>query len=218
MKNATMFPSHKASTVLMLSIFIATWINPIWPIEQALHSSLTLIGFVALWWHARKHPISDRDFLLIAIFICIHCIAARWLYSNIPYDQWLQSALGFSLNQQLGCSRNHFDRLVHFLYGWCFTPAIAAYASARLQQSPRIGFYVALSAIMISSLCYEWFEWLIAITLSAQNAEAYNGQQGDMWDAHKDMLLATLGSLIWIKTYRAEQTEPCRSPSIQPHN
>ena len=27
-------------------------------------------------------------------------------------------------------------------------------------------------------------------------AESYNGQQGDMWDAHKDMALAMIGSMI----------------------
>ncbi|MBP1502255.1 DUF2238 domain-containing protein, partial [Acinetobacter nosocomialis] len=27
--------------------------------------------------------------------------------------------------------------------------------------------------------------------------ENYNGQQGDMWDAHKDMLLATTGAIFY---------------------
>jgi len=30
----------------------------------------------------------------------------------------------------------------------------------------------------------------------AEAAEAYNGQQGDIWDAHADMLLATIGALL----------------------
>ncbi len=47
---------------------------------------------------------------------------------------------------------------------------------------------------MATSLIYEWLEWLIAIGLSPEEAENYNGQQGDMWDAHKDMLLATVGA------------------------
>lgn len=49
---------------------------------------------------------------------------------------------------------------------------------------------------MATSLFYEWIEWLIAIGLSPEEAENYNGQQGDIWDAHKDMLLATLGAMI----------------------
>ncbi len=50
--------------------------------------------------------------------------------------------------------------------------------------------------VMATSLFYEWIEWLIAIGLSPEEAENYNGQQGDIWDAHKDMLLATLGAMI----------------------
>ncbi|MGE8539319.1 MAG: DUF2238 domain-containing protein, partial [Acinetobacter sp.] len=36
----------------------------------------------------------------------------------------------------------------------------------------------------------------IAIGLSPEEAENYNGQQGDSWDAHKDILLATLGAIF----------------------
>lgn len=192
-------PSKKTSTALMATIFIMSWIKPIWPAEQALHSSLTVIAFLILWRHVKTNRVTDLNFFLIIIFLLIHSIAARWLYSNTPYDKWLEAALGFSLNHYLGWTRNHFDRLVHFLYGFCFTPAIISYAVDRYDQTRKKGFIIAISAIMITSLWYEWFEWLIAITLSANDAEAYNGQQGDMWDAHKDMLLATIGSLVWAK-------------------
>ena len=57
-------------------------------------------------------------------------------------------------------------------------------------------FTLAVMTIMCSSLVYEWFEWAIALALSPDAAEAYNGQQGDLWDAHADMLMATVGSLL----------------------
>jgi putative membrane protein len=56
-------------------------------------------------------------------------------------------------------------------------------------------FALAVMLVMCSSLVYEWAEWGIALALSPEAAEAYNGQQGDVWDAHMDMLLATLGAL-----------------------
>lgn len=49
---------------------------------------------------------------------------------------------------------------------------------------------------MASSLFYELIEWWIAMGLSPEDAENYNGQQGDQWDAHKDMFLATLGAIV----------------------
>lgn len=192
-----MIPSKRISTVLMLLVFAATWIAPLWPVEQALHSSLTVIGFALLWRCSARWGITERDFLLIALFLSVHSVAARWLYSNVPYDAWGRALFHVSIDQYFGWTRNHADRLVHFLYGVCLTPAAVSYLTTRRALSPRLAFYVAVSAVMVTSLWYEWFEFAIALGLSADDAEAYNGQQGDMWDAHKDMLLATVGSLLW---------------------
>ena len=57
-------------------------------------------------------------------------------------------------------------------------------------------FTVLLYLIISYSLIYEWIEWFIAMGLSPEDAENYNGQQGDIWDAHQDMLLATVGTII----------------------
>lgn len=203
-----MFPSKPLSTGIMLLVIALTWLHPIWPLEQALHNSLTVFGFVVLWRYLRERPMSDRDYALIALFICMHSIAARWLYSNVPYEAWLKAIGGFTLKETVGWNRNHFDRLVHLLYGFCFTPAIAAHVIHGHHYSRKAAFYLAITAIMVTSLWYEWFEWLVAITLSAQDAEAYNGQQGDMWDAHKDMLAATLGSAVWAWSYLRRAAHP----------
>lgn len=181
----------------VLAVFVATWIKPLWPLEQSLHSSLTVLGLAGLWWVDRRWRLGNGAFAAICGFIAIHCIAARWLYSNIPYDQWLQSLVGWSPDATFGWKRNHFDRLIHFLYGVCFTPALVQlvrHAWPRLRFGHA--FTLAVMTIMCSSLVYEWFEWGIALALSPDAAEAYNGQQGDPWDAHADMLLATLGSLL----------------------
>jgi putative membrane protein len=200
-----MYPSRRVSTAILLLVILATWIQPAWPIEQAMHGSLTVVGLALLWRYARKYPLSDRDYFLIVIFLCVHSVAARWLYSYVPYDQWLRSITGLSLNDSLGWTRNNFDRLVHFLFGLCFTPAIVSHAMQRHKRSARSAFYVTLAIVMIASLWYEWFELAVAMTLSGEDAESYNGQQGDMWDAHKDMLMATLGSLAWSRFYLSKK-------------
>ena len=186
-----------ATFALMLVIFL-TWLAPIWPYEQALHCSLTVLGLGVLAWFERCYPMSNFDFALVMVFFVIHSIAAHWLYSNVPYDVWFQAVFGQGLNEIMGWTRNHFDRLVHFCYGFCFAPAIIGYAKIKGATQRKTAWLIAICAIMVTSLWYEWFEWLIAATLSPSDAEAYNGQQGDMWDAHKDMLSATIGALIWF--------------------
>lgn len=188
---------QRIALLLTVIVFAITWVAPLWPIEQALHSSLTVVGLVWLALHARRWPMRDGDFVAICAFIAVHCVAARWLYSNVPYDAWLRALLDWSPQAAFGWERNHFDRLIHLLYGLCFTTALAAHAR---QRWPRIGvgqgFTLAVLAIMATSLIYEWLEWGIALLLSPEAAEAYNGQQGDIWDAHMDMLLATLGAAL----------------------
>lgn len=194
---APMSIAKKTAFAGVLAVFAATWVHPLWPAEQALHGSLAVIGLAALWWVDRRWRLGNGAFIAICAFIAIHCVAARWLYSNVPYDAWLQAATGWSPNAAFGWQRNHFDRLIHLLYGLCFTPALVqlvrhAWPTLRIGQA----FTLSVMAIMCSSLAYEWLEWGIALLLSPEAAEAYNGQQGDMWDAHADMLLATLGSLL----------------------
>ena len=184
----------RIALALTLAVFAASWINPPWPLEQALHSSLTVVGLVWLWRHDRRWPMQPAQFMLICAFISVHCIAARWLYSYVPYDQWMQWLTGWSPQQAFGWQRNHADRLIHLLFGICLAPATLTYLRQRWPLSPRQGFVLTIMAIMCASLVYEWLEWAIALTLSPQAAESYNGQQGDLWDAHADMLLATVGA------------------------
>ena len=55
--------------------------------------------------------------------------------------------------------------------------------------------------IQTGSMIYELFEWLLTIVMSSDAADSYNGQQGDMWDAQKDMALALLGSTTMLLFY-----------------
>jgi putative membrane protein len=171
-----MAPAKPVTTALFALVLTATWIQPLWPLEQALHGSLTVLA---------------------CLFLSVHSVAARWLYSNVPYEAWSQALFGVSPDTFFGWKRNQFDRMVHFLYGACLTPAIAAQAQAKYGVDRRRAFHLAIAAIMLTGLWYEWLEWLVAVALGEGAAESYNGQQGDIWDAHKDMAIAALGSLLW---------------------
>jgi len=192
-----MHPVGRIAYALTVAIFAITWIAPRWPVEQALHSSLTVVGLIWLWRHDRRWPMRGGDFAAICAFIAVHSIAARWLYSNVPYDAWMRALFDWSPQAAFGWERNHFDRLIHLLFGLCFGAAIARHLRQRWTGlSVGQGYALAQLTIMAASLIYEWLEWAIALTLSPEAAEAYNGQQGDMWDAHMDMLLASLGAAL----------------------
>jgi acyl carrier protein len=50
--------------------------------------------------------------------------------------------------------------------------------------------------VMALSMLYELIEWLAAAVVGGELGMAYLGTQGDVWDAHKDMGLATLGASL----------------------
>ena len=49
---------------------------------------------------------------------------------------------------------------------------------------------------MSTSMTYELIEWAAAVYLGGDLGMTYLGTQGDVWDGHKDMALASLGALI----------------------
>jgi putative membrane protein len=167
-------------------VAVATWWDPPWPVEQALHSSLTVVALLALGWVHKRVGLSVRTWTWALIFLALHTIAARWIYSFVPYDDWTDALLGIRLSDVFGWQRNHFDRLVHFAYGLC--------ATMMLRLKPLR----SLEIVLATSALYELFEWGIAVTLAPGMAEAYNGQQGDIWDPHKDMTLALLGAIVAV--------------------
>ncbi|WP_412735901.1 DUF2238 domain-containing protein [Krasilnikovia sp. MM14-A1259] len=180
-----------------LIVVAATWWRPLHPAEQALHHSLTVLGLVALVLVQRRRPLPYVSFLLILIFLVLHSVAARWIYSFVPYDDWASWLFGVRLNEVFGWQRNNFDRLVHLSYGLCFGPVLF-FRFREAGRSIRWSALTAVEVVLSTSALYELFEWAIALTLAPEAAEAYNGQQGDMWDAQKDMAIATLGAMIAV--------------------
>jgi putative membrane protein len=194
---STFPPAHRWTLGVFLTVLAATWWRPLHPVEQALHHSLTVVGLVALVLVQRRRPLPYPSFLLILIFLALHSVAARWIYSFVPYDDWTDMLFGVRLNELFGWHRNNFDRLVHLSYGLCFGPVLFA-RFREAGRSIRGAALAAVEVVLSTSAAYELFEWGIALTLAPGAAEAYNGQQGDVWDAHKDMLVATVGAVAAV--------------------
>ena len=52
------------------------------------------------------------------MFLCLHTIGSHYTYSLVPYDAWAEKVCGRTLNSVFGFDRNHYDRLVHFSFGF----------------------------------------------------------------------------------------------------
>jgi putative membrane protein len=126
----------------------------------------------------------------------LHTIGGRYTYTNVPYDALAEALTGHTISDIFGFTRNHYDRLVHLAYGLLAVLPVREALRRHLGVSPGLALYVAVESVLAVSLLYELVEWLLALTVAGPAAEFYNGQQGDPWDAQKDMALALLGALV----------------------
>lgn len=188
---------HFAVVALLLLALIVATIEPLEYASYGLHQIGTAIMLVFLLYCLKKVGLSFWSFALYIGFLLIHILGAHYLYSYVPYNEWLIHWFHFDLNHAMGWTRNMYDRLVHFGYGLLLYPFFLRLFQVWVPQlSAKVLFILVVQFVMASSLVYEWIEWIIAIGLSPEAAENYNGQQGDAWDAHKDMWIATVGALL----------------------
>jgi len=180
-------------TVAALSLAIG---SP-YPDQMPLQHTATVLMSGYLLYQILTHRVRELDLRCLLGFMLVHAFAARWIYSYVPYDRWTQSLFGFSVTQTFHFRRNHFDRLVHFLYGVLVSPHILRKFSRHV-ATRGASRYFTVEFVAASSLLYELFEWALTAFLSPDDVESYNGQQGDAWDAHKDMLSAIVGSLAVV--------------------
>ena len=162
--------------------------------------TVALLGFLCLTFRAFR--LTNLSYLLVFTFMCLHVVGAHYTYALVPYDDWLTTAarrLGvseFRLGTALGWERNHFDRLVHFAFGLLNAYPVREIFVRVVRARGFWSYYLPLDVVISFSAGYELLEWGVAVVFGGETAQAYLGTQGDVWDAHKDMLLATLGGLI----------------------
>jgi putative membrane protein len=123
-------------------------------------------------------------------------VGAHYTYVKVPYNTWTQQIFGNSLNSVLGWERNHFDRLVHFSYGLLLAYPLREVFLRIVNVRGFWGYFLPLDITMSTPMIFELFEWAAAETFGGDLGVAYLGTQGDVWDAHKDMMLASIGAAL----------------------
>jgi putative membrane protein len=197
---AIMIQYHNKYVVVLTAVFSIEWIllaisphdRADWALENAIVAALVIL-LAATY---KKFPLSRVSYTLIFIFLMLHEIGAHYTYAEVPYDEWMKQLLGYSFNQSMGFERNHFDRLVHFSYGLLLAYPIREVFIRIADVKGFWGYFLPLDLTMSTSMMYELLEWGAARLLGGDLGMAYLGTQGDIWDAHMDMALASLGALV----------------------
>jgi putative membrane protein len=177
---------------ILLVVFFGIWISTLigttdmsnWILENFL--TILFVTFLAVTY--RRYQFSDLSYLLICIYLCLHVYGAKYTYAENPLGYWLQDT--FHLE------RNHYDRIVHFSFGFLLAYPMREVCLNWLKFPVWVSWALPIEITLSISGLYELVEWAVADLFFPAQGGAYLGTQGDIWDAQKDMALATLGAIL----------------------
>ena len=178
---------------LWLSIFIPVliWsaVLPKDPFTWFLEVLTVFIGLFILLLTYKKYPLTPLLYTLILIHMVVLMVGGHYTYAEVPFFDWIKEVFDQS--------RNNYDKVGHFAQG--FIPAILAreiLIRKDIIQDAKIWLnFIILSIVLAFSAFYELVEWWVSIAVG-EDAEAFLGTQGYMWDTQSDMGYALFGGVM----------------------
>jgi len=176
----------------LIVFFVINWVNSFvgntdasnWLLENTL--VFIFLGFLIFTY--KKYKFSDLSYLLICIYLCLHVYGSKYTYAENPFGYWIKDALDLS--------RNHYDRIVHFSFGFLLAYPMREMFLKWFKFPAWVAWTLPIEITLSISAFYELIEWSVADVFFKAQGDAYLGTQGDIWDAQKDIFLAFLGAII----------------------
>jgi len=185
------------------AFWFAAWAIHPKNLQDFVLEHLLTVGLAAFLLTTRRaFRLTNLSYSLIFVFMCLHVVGAHYTYAEVPYEEWVATVgrltghPDFRLGSALGWPRNQFDRLVHFSFGLLMAYPVREIFVRIARVRGFWSYYLPLDVTISFSAAYELIEWGVAILFGGETATTYLGTQGDVWDAQKDMALASLGGLI----------------------
>jgi len=186
--------SLSSKSYLWLGIFfgVLVWsgIEPKDRLTWILEAGPAIVGLLVMAKTRISFPLTP----LLYFWILLHCIVlmvgAKYTYAEVP--------LFDSIREIFGWERNNYDKVGHFMQG--FVPALLA--REILIRKKVVNFagwrnFIIVSICLAFSAFYELIEWWAAL-LIGEDADAFLGTQGYVWDTQSDMAWALLGAFVCL--------------------
>jgi len=173
---------------LFFTVLLWSGIHPKDQFTWFLEVVPALIGFVLILFTYKKFPLTPLLYSLILIHMVILMVGGHYTYAEVPLFDWIKEVLDQS--------RNNYDKVGHFAQG--FIPAILAreiLIRKDIVHGTKIWLnYIVISIVLAFSAFYELVEWWVALA-TGDDAEAFLGTQGYVWDTQSDMMFALIGGI-----------------------
>lgn len=153
-----------------------------------LENTLTFVFGILLLLTFKRYRLSDLSYSFIFLYLTLHVYGATYTYAENPFGYWLQNILQ--------TERNHYDRIVHFSFGFMLAYPMRDLFKNTFEFPDKYCWLLPAEITLSFSAMYELIEWAVADIFFPHQGVAYLGTQGDMWDAQKDMGLAFVGAIL----------------------
>ncbi|MBK7764371.1 MAG: DUF2238 domain-containing protein [Bacteroidetes bacterium] len=158
-----------------------TWLMEVFP---------AIIGFAILALTYAKFKFTHLTYGFILLHAYVLYVGGHYTYAEVP---WFDTIRDF-FHQD----RNNYDKVGHFMQG--FVPAFICREILIRKNIVSNNAWVSIITVCICvtfSVLYEFLEWGVAL-LSGENADAFLGTQGYVWDTQSDMLYAMIGAISML--------------------
>lgn len=175
-------------TVAFATIWISTLTGTTDLNNWMLENTLTIIFLIFLVTTIRKYQFSDLSYLLIFVYLSLHVYGSKYTYAENPFGYWIKDLFD--------SQRNHYDRIVHFCFGFLLAYPMREFFLKWLKYPIIVAWVLPVEVTLSISGFYELIEWAVADVFFQEQGQAYLGTQGDVWDAQKDIFLAFSGAIL----------------------
>ncbi len=175
-------------TILFLCLWLSTLIGTTDITNWMMENTLVIIFLLILSLTYNKFKFSDLTYTFIFVYLSLHIYGAMYTYAENPFGYWLKDICHFQ--------RNHYDRIVHFSFGFMLAYPMRDFFLNKMAFPNWVGWLLPIEITLSFSCLYELVEWAVADVFFPEQGIAYLGTQGDIWDAQKDMFMAFCGALI----------------------
>lgn len=132
-------------------------------------------------------------YYLIFVYLFVQSYGGHYTYALAPPFNWLRD--------EFHLSRNHYDRLAHFMLGFLMAIPIREILVRYINTSRRWMAFITASIVLATGAFYEFIEWWVAVLVSPDLGDKFLGTQGDIWDTHWDMFLALVGAILALAIF-----------------
>jgi putative membrane protein len=186
-------PSKRELIVLLclyLIGFMLLAINPHDRADWALENLFPLSQLLAVIISYRYFKFTRLSYYMFFFYLFVQSWGGHFTYAEAWPFNWLRN--------NLHLSRNHYDRVAHFMLGFLLAIPIREILLQFVQASRRWMNFITAAIVLAIGAFYELIEWWVAVLATPDLGDKFLGTQGDVWDTQWDMFLALVGAALTL--------------------